>query len=125
MTVALEEFTEWRDTVEVRLDRLESVTDEHTKQYNHNGRLLVSMNERLGKLESESRAQRGMLQALHLTQNEHTATLREHTATLKDHTERLERLDTRVQKLETGQEKVLAGVQAILGLLQPANGIGG
>lgn len=96
MTVALEEFRPWKHTVEARLDRLETVTS--------------SMEKDFGKLRVEFRAQRSMLQALHLTQNEHTKTLAEHSVALR--------------KLETGQAEVLAGVQTILGLLQSANGSG-
>jgi septal ring factor EnvC (AmiA/AmiB activator) len=103
MTVALEEFRPWKDTVEARLDRLETVTS--------------SMDKDFSEIRVEFGAQRKMLQALHLTQNEHTKTLAEHTKTLAEHSVAL-------MKLETGQAEVLAGVQAILGLLQSANGSG-
>jgi hypothetical protein len=103
MTVTLEEFRPWKATVEARLDRLESVTG--------------SMDEDFSKIQVEFRAQRQMLQALHLTQNEHTKVLAEHSATLQQHTVAL-------RKLETGQAEVLAGVQTIIGLLAPANGNG-
>jgi hypothetical protein len=110
MTVALEEFRPWKDTVEARLDRLETVTS--------------SMDKDFGEIRVEFRAQRGMLQALHLTQNEHTRTLAEHTRTLAEHTRTLAEHSVALRKLETGQAEVLAGVQAILGLLQSANGSG-
>jgi septal ring factor EnvC (AmiA/AmiB activator) len=103
MTVALEEFRPWKDTVEARLDRLETVTS--------------SMDKDFSEIRVEFGAQRKMLQALHLTQNEHTKTLAEHTKTLAEHSVALSRL-------ETGQAKCLAGIQAILGLLQSANGSG-
>jgi hypothetical protein len=96
MTVTLEEFTPWKASVEARLDRLETVTS--------------SMDEDFGEIKLEFRAQRKMLQALHLTQNEHTRSLQEHGLTLSE--------------LRTGQARVLAGVQAILGLLQPATDSG-
>lgn len=99
MTVTLEEFAPWKDSVEARLDRLETVT--------------TSMDEDFGEIKVEFRAQRKMLQALHVTQNEHTRTLREHTETLREHSLAL-------VELRTGQAKVLAGVQAILGLLKSA-----
>ena len=108
MTVALEEFTEWRDTVEVRLGRLEGVSDQHTEKFNYADDLLGSMDEDLSKLQVEFRAQRGMLQALHLTQSDHTA--------------RLTRLETGVRKLDGRVEEVLTGVQAVLGLLQSSDG---
>jgi septal ring factor EnvC (AmiA/AmiB activator) len=117
MTVALEEFRPWKDTVEARLDRLETVTS--------------SMDKDFSEIRVEFRAQRGMLQALHLTQNEHTKTLAEHTKTLAEHTKTLAEHgktlaehSVALRKLETGQAEVLAGVQAILGLLQSASGSG-
>jgi septal ring factor EnvC (AmiA/AmiB activator) len=110
MTVALEEFRPWKDTVEARLDRLETVTS--------------SMDKDFSEIRVEFGAQRKMLQALHLTQNEHTKTLAEHTKTLAEHTETLAEHSVALSRLETGQAKCLAGIQAILGLLQSANGSG-
>ena len=110
MTVALEEFRPWKDTVEARLDRLESVTS--------------SMDKDFSEIRVEFRAQRSMLQALHLTQNEHTKTLAEHTKTLAEHSVSLKRLETGQEELRLGQAKCLAGIQSILGLLQSANGSG-
>jgi septal ring factor EnvC (AmiA/AmiB activator) len=101
MTVTLEEFRPWKDTVEARLDRLETVTSSTDKDF--------------GEIRVESGAQRKMLQALHLTQNEHTKTLAEQTKTLAEHSVAL-------RKLETGQAEVLAGVQTIIGLLESAGG---
>jgi septal ring factor EnvC (AmiA/AmiB activator) len=117
MTVALEEFRPWKDTVEARLDRLETVTSSIDKDFS--------------EIRVEFRAQRSMLQALHLTQNEHTKTLAEHTKTLAEHTKTLAEHSVSLKRLETGQEelrlgqaKCLAGIQSILGLLQSANGSG-
>jgi chromosome segregation ATPase len=111
MTVALEEFTEWRDSVEVRLDRLESVSDQHTEKFNQAEDLLGSIDEDLSKLQVEFRAQRKMLQALHLAQSDHTARLtRLETGVRK--------LDGRVERLDDGMQKVEAGVRTIIGLLE-------
>ena len=115
MTIALDEFTEWRDSVETRLGKLEDVSD-------RNKDTLRSMDGDFSQIQVEFRAQRGMLQALHLTQNQHTKTLAEHTETLAEHTKTLAEHSAALRKLETGQAKVLAGVQAILGLLQSADG---
>jgi chromosome segregation ATPase len=115
MTVALEEFTEWRDSVEFRLGRLESVSDQHTEKFNHAEDLLGSIDEDLSKLQVEFRAQRKMLQALHLTQSDHTKMLGKHSEMLQEHGRAL-------RELQTGQAKVLAGVQTMLGLLQSAGG---
>ena len=125
MTVALEEFTEWRDSVEVRLGRLESVSDQHTEKFNQAEDLLGSIDEDLSKLQVEFRAQRKMLQALHLTQSDHTARLtRLETGVRKldGRVEKLdgsvEKLDGRVERLEDGMQMVEAGVRTIIGLLE-------
>jgi chromosome segregation ATPase len=111
MTVELEEFTEWRHRVEARLGRLEGVGDEHVGKINHHEGLLGSIDEDLSKIQVEFRAQRSMLQALHITQNEHSAALR--------------KLEIGQEELRTGQARVLGGVQAILGLLHATDGSGG
>jgi chromosome segregation ATPase len=116
MTVAIEEFAKWRDSVEARLGRLEGVSDEHAGKIRHDEHLLGSMDRDLSKLQAEFRAQRGMLQALHLTQNEHTAKLMK----LEIGQEELRRGQ---QELRQGQVKVLAGVQTIIGLLSSASGV--
>ncbi|HEY6492184.1 MAG TPA: hypothetical protein VIZ43_02855 [Trebonia sp.] len=103
MTVELEEFTKWRTSVETRLGRLEAVGDEHAEKVNHHQGLLGSIDGDLTGVQVEFRAQRSMLQALHLTQNEHTSALRD--------------LRTGQDELRLGQAKVLAGVQTIIGLL--------
>jgi hypothetical protein len=115
MTVALEEFTEWRDSVEARLGRLEAVSDEHVDKTKHHEGLLGSMDKDLSGIQVEFRVQRRMLQALHITQNEHTARL-----------VKLEigqgELRQGQHELRQGQAKVLAGVQTILDLLSSASG---
>jgi len=118
MTVALEEFTEWRDSVEARLDRLESVSDQHTEKSNQAEDLLGSIDEDLSKLQVEFRAQRKMLQALHLTQSDHTARLTRLETGVRKLDGRVEKLDGRVERLEDGMQKVEAGVRTIIGLLE-------
>ena len=117
MTVALEEFTEWRDSVEVRLDRLESVSDQHTEKFDQAEDLLGSIDEDLSKLQVEFRAQRKMLQALHLTQSDHTARLTRLETGVQGLNAKVQKLDGRVERLESGMQKVEAGVQTIIGLL--------
>jgi hypothetical protein len=119
MTVELEEFTEWRHSVETRLGRLEAVSDEHMDMTKHHQGLLGSMDKDLSGIQVEFRAQRGMLQALHLTQNEHTARL----VKLEIGQEELRQGQQELrQELRQGQAKVLAGVQTILDLLSSASG---
>jgi hypothetical protein len=117
MTVELEEFTKWRDSVEGRLGKLELVSDEQVRKTTLHEGLLTSIDADLSKIQVEFRAQRGMLQALHITQNEHTAALRK----LETGQEELRRGQTELwqgqTELRQGQAKVLAGVQTIIGLL--------
>ncbi|MGH3208105.1 MAG: hypothetical protein ACRDNO_10120, partial [Trebonia sp.] len=117
MTVAVEEFTEWRDTVEVRLDRLEAASDTHAVKIGDHGGLLTAMDKDLSDAQAAFRAQLGVLNAVRETQSEQTATLREHTATLREHTATLREHTERLERLETGQAKVLVGIQTIIGLL--------
>jgi hypothetical protein len=110
MTAELGEFTKWRGSVEARLGRLEAVSDEHVGKTTQHEGLLGSVDADLSKIQVEFRAQRGMLQALHITQNEHTVALRK----LETGQEELRRGQ---EELWQGQAKVLAGVQTIIGLL--------
>lgn len=114
MTVELEEFTEWRDSVEVRLGKLETMSEKHGQRFDRDEQLLGAMDRDLGGLHSEFRAQRSLLQALHLTQNEHTRTLSEHSAALRE-------LRTGQEELRQGLTEVRAGVQTIVGLLESAD----
>jgi hypothetical protein len=131
MAVALEEFTEWRDSVEVRLGKLEAVSEKHGERFDRDEQLFGAMDRDLGSLHAEFRAQRSMLQALHDTQSDHTARL----TRLEDGVQglnakvggldvrvqsldvRVQSLDVRVQHLEVGMREVQAGVQTIIGLL--------
>ncbi len=122
MTVELEEFTQWRHRVDARLGRLEVMSDEHVDKGRQQDGLLGSMDTDLSNIQVEFRAQRGLLQALHVTQNEHTAMLRDHTDTLRDHTARLARLESGQQELRREVTEVRVGVQTIIGLLSPADG---
>jgi hypothetical protein len=94
---------QWRDRTEARMTTLEVVSDEHVAKINDQAGALVSMDTDIGAMQVEFRTQRRMLQALHLTQQEHTASLRE--------------LKTGQEELRLGQSRVLAGVQTIIGLL--------
>jgi hypothetical protein len=73
------------------------------------------MDEDISKIQVEFRAQRGLLQALHDTQNEHIAELREHRAILSEHTAILS--DHSAQLAE-----IRVGVQTIIDLLTPEPG---
>jgi chromosome segregation ATPase len=110
MTVELEEFTEWRHRVDARLGRLEAVSDEYVDKINNQRGSLDAIHADLGEMRGYFVRQQGMLQALHITQSEHTARLTRLEV-------RAEALDVQVQGLKAGMQKVQVGVQTIIGLL--------
>jgi hypothetical protein len=89
------------------------------------------MDEDMSELRVEFRAQRTLLQALHDTQQEHSATLsdhgailREHSATLSEHSAILQEHgailrdhSAQLTALQTGQQRIMAGVDAIREML--------
>jgi septal ring factor EnvC (AmiA/AmiB activator) len=86
--------------------------------------LRAAMDEDLSNTAATLKAHKALLQALHDTQQEHTATLAEHTATLAEHTAtladdtvRLDRLERKVDTVEQKVGTVQIGVHAILDLL--------
>jgi hypothetical protein len=111
MTVALEEFTEWRHSVERRLGKLEAPSNRNTVPIGYQRGHLVSMDEDLSKIQVEFRAQRGMLQALHDTQSEHVTLLREHAVGLAE-------LRAGQQELRQGLAEARVGIHTIIGLLK-------
>ena len=116
MTNDLEGFAEWRDNIEGRVSTLEATVETEA-------RVRGQMDQDMGDLKIEFRAQRRLLQALAGTQSEHTATLADHTATLADHTERLIRLEAGQAKLEAGQARLEAGMTTVLGGVQTIIGL--
>jgi hypothetical protein len=98
--------------IEARVSTLEAASDAHAVAISTHGGLLVSMDEDISKIQVEFRAQRGMLQALHLTQNEHSTVLREHTALLKEHSAVLTDHSSQLAEIRVG-------VQTIIHLLTP------
>jgi chromosome segregation ATPase len=74
----LEGFGQWRRTVDSRLSTLETRVAEQAS-------LRAKMDEDMSDLKVEFRTQRTLLQALHDTQQEHSATLSEHGAMLREH----------------------------------------
>jgi len=99
----LEGFGQWRRTVDTRLGTLETRVAEHAS-------LRAQMDEDMSELRVEFRAQRTLLQALHDTQQEHSATLRDHGAMLREH-------GAQLTALQTGQQRIMAGVDAIREML--------
>jgi chromosome segregation ATPase len=75
------------------------------------------MDEDMSELRVEFHAQRTLLQALHDTQQEHSATLREHSAMLREHGAILRDHSAQLNDLQTGQQRIMAGVDAIREML--------
>jgi hypothetical protein len=117
MTVELEEFTEWRHRVDARLGRLEAVSVEHVDKINNQRGSLDAIHADLGEIRGYFVRRQGMLQALHITQSEHTARLTRLEVRAEALDVRVQALDVRVQGLEAGMQKVHVGVQTIIGLL--------
>jgi hypothetical protein len=115
MTTIIKDHAQEPRGIEARVSRLEAASDMHAAKISDHGGLLVSMDEDVSKIQVEFRAQRGMLQALHDTQTEHTAKLREHTAILGEHSATL--ADHGAQLAE-----IRVGVRTIIDLLTPKPG---
>jgi uncharacterized coiled-coil protein SlyX len=113
----LEGFGQWRRTVDTRLGTLETRVAEQAS-------LRAQMDEDMSELRVEFRAQRTLLQALHDTQQEHSATLRDHGAILTDHGAILREHGAilrdhgaQLNDLQVGQQRIMAGVDAIREML--------
>ena len=92
MTDDLEDFTQWRGSVEERLGTLNKTVERESG-------LRAAMDEELRKLHVE----RDLLQALHDTQ--------------QDHNGRLTKVEDKLTKVEDKLEVVHVGVQTIIGML--------
>jgi hypothetical protein len=117
--------------IEARVSTLEAASDTHAAAISNHGGLLVSMDEDISKIQVEFRAQRGMLQALHDTQSEHSTVLREHGTLLREHGTLLRehgtllREHTALHKEHRSQlAELRVGVQTIIDLLTPKPGAG-
>jgi len=127
----LEGFGQWRRTVDSRLGTLETRVAEQAN-------LRAQMDEDMSELRVEFRAQRTLLQALHDTQQEHSATLSEHGAMLREHSATLSEHGVMLREhgailrehgailrdhsaqlndLRAGQQRIMAGVDAIREML--------
>jgi hypothetical protein len=87
---------EWRHTVENRLGTLEVKVNEHSN-------LRAAMDEDMGNQQAKYEADRKLLQALHDTQQDHTA--------------RLQKLEAGQGEIQTELRLVHVGIDTIIGLL--------
>ena len=72
MTDDLEDASQWRGKIEARVRTLEAISDEQATLISTQRGLQVAMGGDVSKVQVEFRAQRGLRQSLHLTQQEHT-----------------------------------------------------
>jgi chromosome segregation ATPase len=120
MTVTREEFTPWQRRTEARLATLETVSDEHVDKIGSQRGSLDAIHSDFGEMRQQFLIQKGMLQTLHLTQNDHTAALRglrtgQDELRLGQEGLRRELTEMRVELTETR-----VGVQTIIDLLNSA-----
>src|SRR3984957_4037179 len=73
----LDELTPWKRRVDARLTTLEKVSDEHGDKIGLQQGSFRAIHADLGEMRGQLRKQDGMIQALHLTQSEHSTALRE------------------------------------------------
>ena len=114
MTVELEEFTKWRGRVEARLCTLEAVNDEHADKISNQRGSLDAIHSDLGEIRQQFLIQKGMLQALHDTQSEHTTALRELRTGLAE-------VRGGLEEVRGGLTEVRVGIRTIIDLLNSAN----
>jgi hypothetical protein len=122
MTTVLKDHAQDPRDFEARVSTLEAASDTHAVKIRDHGGLLVSMDEDISKIQVEFRAQRGLLQALHDTQNEHIAELREHRAILSEHTAILSEHTAILSDHSAQLAEIRVGVQTIIDLLTPEPG---
>jgi hypothetical protein len=103
MTDDLEDSAQWRGSIESRLGTLETKVEAEAH-------LRAAMDEDMGTLSAKFGVQEKLIQAISVTQSEHTAMLRDHTA-------RLEKLEIGQDEMRTKLDLVHVGVQAIHTLL--------
>jgi chromosome segregation ATPase len=113
----LDDFAQWRGSVDDRLGRLETKVETEAH-------LRAAMDKDMGNLHAEFRAQRSMLQALHDTQQDHTARLtrvEDRLVNVEDRLgsveERLGSVAERLGSVEGALQLVRGGVEAIHGKL--------
>jgi chromosome segregation ATPase len=105
-----EDFAQWRGGVDDRLGRVETKVETEAH-------LRATMDTDMGNLHAEFRAQRAMLQALHDTQQDHTARLTRVEDRLSNVEDGLDRVEDRLGSVEGALQMVRVGVEAIHGKL--------
>ena len=124
MTVALDEFTGWRRSVEARLCTLEVASGTHAAKIGDHKGLLTAMDKDVSGAQAAFRAQLAVLNAVRETQSEHNTALREHTNALAELRTGQNGLRREVTEVRRELTEVRVGIRTIVGLLTPADGNG-
>jgi CII-binding regulator of phage lambda lysogenization HflD len=114
MSTELDEMRQRQDRFEVRLATLEEKVETQA-------RMRAAMDQDISDIKQEQRAQRGLLQAVAITQSEHTARLITIEGRLLGMDDRLTRVEGRLTGVEdrlTGVETDMAQVKSTLGNVQ-------
>ena len=117
MTDDLADPQQWRDSIASRVGTLEVQVSTLVATSKTEARLRAAMDSAMGKLHAEFRAQRSMLQALHDTQQDHTARLTRVEDRLANVEDRLVRVEDRLVHVEGELQLVRVGIEAIHGKL--------
>jgi chromosome segregation ATPase len=124
MTVALEEFTQWRHGVEARLCTLEAASDTHAAKTGDHRGLLTAMDKDVSDAQAAFRAQLAVLNSVRETQSEHITVLREHTTALTELRAGQGGLRRELTEVRRELTEVRVGIRTIVGLLTPEEGNG-
>ena len=131
MTDDFQDPRQWRDGIEARVATLETRASTVEATVKTEAQLRATMDFDMGKMQAEFRAQRSMLQALHVTQQDHNRRLGgvENRLTnvegrlvsvegrLVNIEGRLENVEGRLENVEGKLDLVSAGMEAIHGKL--------
>lgn len=110
MTDDLQDPQQWRNSIEARVGTLEATVKTEAQ-------LRATMDFDMGKMQAEFRAQRSMLQALHVTQQDHNRRLRGVEGRLTGVEGRLMGVEGRLANVESGLQLVRVGIEAVHGKL--------
>lgn len=117
MTDDLQDPQQWRDGIEARVATLEARAGTVEATVKTEAQLRATMDFDMGKMQAEFRAQRSMLQALHVTQQDHNRRLTGVEGELVNVKDRLTNVEGRLENVEGKLDLVSAGIEAIHGKL--------
>lgn len=125
MTDDLQDPQQWRDGIEARVGTVEARASTVEATVTTEAQLRATMDFDLGKMQAEFRAQRSMLQALHVTQQDHNRRLtrsgKGRLTGVEDRLTgvegRLGNIDERLTNVAGGLQLVRVGIEAIHGKL--------